>query len=106
MPEHDIETIMSQLKALEGGQKEMRGDVKELQTAMVGSVDGRQKGFGQQLINVMEAIEKIGTRLNAVEEFKIKTEGAWTGGRIVVAAIAGLIGVIAGIVTVMVAFKH
>lgn len=70
---------MTEMEAVIKGLEETRADVRELQSAMVGSVDGSRKGFAQQLLAVMKEMEGFTGRILTIETKVIRFEGAVTG---------------------------
>lgn len=105
----DMETIV---KGLQEGLAETRQDVKELQSAMVGSVDGTRKGFAQQLLKVMEAMEAFTARmgleegrLGTVENKLTRFEGTISGAKTAVVAFWAVIGLTSGVLLTLLVRK-
>jgi hypothetical protein len=98
----DMEAIVKGLQQELAGTKE---EVRELQSAMVGSVDGTKKGFAQQLLRVMEAMEGVSSRLGNVETKVVRFEGTLSGAKATVVAIWSILGLATGVVLTLVFHK-
>ncbi len=105
----DMETVVKQLEI---GLRETKQDVKELQSAMVGSVDGTRKGFAQQLIAVMvemqsasETMQKLNGRTTSLEMNQTRFEGTIQGAKTTIVIFWAMIGLASGIALTLLA-KH
>ncbi|SRR6266566_2756786 len=106
---NEMETIV---KGLQDGLAETRQDVKELQSAMVGSVDGTKKGFAQQLLAVMKEMDGFTTRMaggesriTTLETKQTRQEGAYSGVKVAVVVFWSVISLVIGVVLALLFHK-
>lgn len=76
----------AKVKSLEELVAESRKEIKELQVAMVGTVDGKVTGFAQQVLKIMEKIgehavklDRHDTKFETLDREKNRAEG-WVKG--------------------------